>query len=91
MDLNNFFVEFEYNGSYELAEVKPCCQENNVYYYDIYMKNQFQFTITPASSSQEDFLWKIALKNADNQVDPRLAEMIGEQIEKHFFDTTYNV
>jgi hypothetical protein len=88
MDLHNFFVEFEYQNEFQLAEVKPCCQENNVYYYDVYIQNKYQFTITPSNSNDDDFLWKIALKNADKHVDPEFVELLGQQIEKHFFDTT---
>ena len=59
-----------------------------MYYYDVYMRNSFQFTITPAADNEEGYLWKIALKNADKEVEPELAEVIGEQIEKHYFDST---
>jgi hypothetical protein len=35
MDTVPFFIEFDYGGKQELAEVKPCCQADNVFYYDI--------------------------------------------------------
>ena len=88
MQLSNFFVEFEHQGQSVLAEIKPCCQENNVYYYDIFINNRFQFTVTPGSDKDDILSWKIALKNADNHVDSELVDIIGEQIEKHFFNTT---
>ncbi len=82
MDTNPFFIEFSYKNKPELAEVKPCCQQDNVYYYDISIRNQYQFTITPGSEG-DDLQWRISLKNADKQVDNELIEIIGEEIEKH--------
>lgn len=79
---NPFFIEFSYNNKAELAEVKPCCQQDNVYYYDISIQNKYQFTITPGTNGKSS-LWKISLKNADKQVDDELIEIIGEEIEKH--------
>ena len=64
-----------------LTEVKPCCQKDNVFYYDIAMKNQYQFTVTP-SYENKGITWRVSLKNADKQVDPALIEIIGSEIEK---------
>lgn len=87
MQINNFFVEFEYHGRSLLAEIKPCCQENNVFYYDIFINNRYEFTVTPGTHNDENLSWKIALKNADNHVDAELVDIIGEQIEKYYFNT----
>ncbi len=84
MDISPFFIEFEYNGKWILAEVKPCCQENNVFYYDISLNNQFQFSITQSGPDEETQIWRIALKNADKQFDPKMVQYIGEQIEQHY-------
>ena len=83
MDTNTFFIEFDYKDKTELAEVKPCCQEHNVYYYDILIKNQYQFTVTPNWNDDLSMEWKVSLKNADKKVDPELIEIIGEEIEKN--------
>lgn len=64
-----------------LTEVKPCCQQDNIFYYDIAMKNQYQFTVTPTYENK-GITWKVSLKNADKQVDPGLIEIIGSEIEK---------
>jgi hypothetical protein len=88
MQLNNFFVEYQYRGQFEIAEIRPCCQENNVYYYDVYISNKYEFTVTPTADENETLAWKMALKNADNHVDAELVDLIGEQIEKHFFNST---
>lgn len=83
MGKNSFFVEYNYKNRQELAEVKPCCQENDVFYYDVSIKNRYQFTVTPAHDEERGIAWKISLKNADKQVDPELIRIIGEEIEKH--------
>jgi hypothetical protein len=84
MDTKPFFIEYSYKNEPELAEVKPCCQENNVFYYDISIQNQYQFTITPSSDDERGLCWRISLKNADKHVDEELIDLIGEQIEEHY-------
>lgn len=82
MDTTSFFMEFIYNTKPVLIEVKPCCQENNVFYYDIAIKNQYQFTISPTFEDKV-MMWKVSFKNADKQVDSALIDIIGNEIEKH--------
>jgi len=84
MEISPFFTEFSYKDKVVLAEVKPCCRENNLYYYDISIKNQYQFTISPAFGG-EGLTWKVSFKNADKQIDPALIDIIGNQIENHIF------
>lgn len=81
METASFFIEFFYKNKLLLTEVKPCCQQDNVFYYDIAMKNQYQFTVTPAYEDK-GVTWKVSLKNADKQVDPALIDIIGNEIEK---------
>ncbi len=83
MDTTSFFIEFIYNSKSVLTEVKPCCQKN-IFYYDIAMKNRYQFTVTPIVKDQ-GITWKVLFKNADKQVDPALIDIIGNEIEKHIF------
>lgn len=87
MDKNPFFIEYNYNNQTELAEVKPCCQENNLFYYDVSVKNKYQFTVTPSHDEEKGIAWKISFKNADKQVDTKLIEIIGEEIEKHLLQS----
>lgn len=83
MDLSPFFIEFLHNNELILAEIKPCCNEDNVFYYDVSMNNQFQYTITPGAPSSNDG-WKLALMNADKNADPAIISAIGRQIEAHY-------
>ena len=83
MDIKPFFVEFLYDGEWVLAEIKPCCNEENVFYYDVSINNVFQFTITPGAT-EEDSSWKVSLMNADKEADPLLVEAIGEEIDRHY-------
>jgi len=83
MDASSFFIEFLYKNKPVLTEVKPCCGENNIFYYDIAIKNQYQFTVTPTYDEDEGITWKVSLKNADKHVDTALIDIIGREIEKH--------
>lgn len=80
MVTTSFFIEFLYNDELVLAEVKPCCEENSVFYYDIVIKNQYQFTVTP-TFEDKGIIWKVSFKNADKQVDAALIDIIGNEIE----------
>ena len=82
-DLQSFFIEFYYNEKPMLAEVKPCCQEDNAFYYDISFNNEFQFTVTPNVSLSDGNSWRVALANADKNIDPELANVIGHHIREH--------
>ena len=80
MAATSCFIELLYNGNLVLAEVKLCCEEKNVFYYDIVIKNQYQFTVTP-TFDDKGITWKVSFKNADKQVDPVLIDIIGNEIE----------
>lgn len=84
MDASSFFIEFPYKKEMLLTEVKPCYQQDNVFYYDIVMKNQYQFTVTPVYNDK-GITWKVSLKNSDKQVDSALIDIIGREIEKYLF------
>lgn len=86
MDLTPFFIEFNYKHTPAIAEVRPCCRKDDVFYYDIYMNNIFEFSVSPAADVNNVLTWKIALKNADKQVDPELVRLSGEQIEKYYLN-----
>ena len=83
MDSNSFFIEYPYKDETQLAEVKTCCDENDAFYYDILINNQYQFTITQLYDEFNNSTWRLALKNADNDVDPELVQIIGKHIDLH--------
>lgn len=83
MDSDSFFIEYPYKGETQLAEVKTCCDENNAFYYDIVINNHYQFTITQLHDELNNRIWRLALKNADNPVDPELIQIIGKHIDLH--------
>ena len=85
METSSFFTEFFYKDRPVLAEIKPCCQEKNLFYYDVAIKNQYQFTLSP-TFEDEAIIWKVSFKNADKQVDPVLIDIIGNEIEKYILE-----
>lgn len=82
-ETNSFFIEYPYHEETQLAEVKTCCDENDAFYYDILINNQYQFTITQLVDEFNNSTWRLALKNADTPVDPELIQVIGKHIELH--------
>lgn len=83
MDLSNFFLNINFNGEELLVEVKPCCNEANVYYYDISYDGHYQFTITPDANANGERHWRISFMNADKQADDDLVQFIGTNIYRH--------
>lgn len=84
MDLAPFFVKVRHQNRTHSVEVRPCCKEDNVVYYDIWKDNSYQYTITPGLIHEDRPGWRIALKNADKVVDQELVQVIGVEIETHY-------
>lgn len=83
MDLTPFNVYFIHHDVMDSVQVRPCCREDNVVDYAIWEKNELAFTITPHAGTQK---WVVALKNADDDIDDELVQLIGAQIEKKMVD-----
>ena len=41
-----FQVEFFKDRQRHIALIKPCCKEDNIFYYDVWMNDEFQFSMT---------------------------------------------
>lgn len=80
MDTKPYTINFWNGETLEPAEVKPCCGEDNVVDYAIYINNQLSFNIT---KSGEEAKWVISLKNADKEIDDAVVQHIGSEIERH--------
>lgn len=83
MDLSPFQLEFRHHNRMQSVEVRPCCREDDVLYYDIWIDDLYQYTITPGLINEDKPGWRIALKNADKAVDQELIQTIGVEIESH--------
>lgn len=83
MDLSPFYIEILQNNDLVIAEIKPCCNQDNAFYYDVHINNQFQFTLTQAAGTEQPG-WRVALKNADKNVPEDIIAIIGNKIEAHF-------
>lgn len=81
MDITPFFIRFIYHNQWEDAEVRPCCREDSVVDYAIWMKGKLVFTITRGTGELPGTHWVIALKNADINFDSELVQLIGQEIE----------
>ncbi len=83
MDGNSFYIEFLFNDEQQLAEITPYKKEGDILYFDVSIQNHYQFSLTAVPTSEKPE-WKIVLKNSDNEIDPDLAQIIGEQIDLHY-------
>ena len=84
MDLSAFQIQYFHKNKMQSIEVRPCCKEDDVLYYDIWNDNIYQFTITPGLSNDVGAGWRLALKNADKPVENELIQKIGLEIERHY-------
>ncbi len=82
MDISPFQIQYSENGNPQTAEVRPCCQENNVVDYAIWRDGKLEFTVTKHMGSDDD--WVIALRNADDEVPIETVQSIGNEIAKHY-------
>ncbi|MEO6722794.1 MAG: hypothetical protein ABIN67_20670 [Ferruginibacter sp.] len=60
--------------------IKPCCKEDNIVDYAVWMRDKLEFTITKARADPGQ-QWVVALQNADDIVDPVLVQSIGREID----------
>ena len=81
MDLTPFTVYFQYANQWEAAEIRPCCREDNVVDYAIWQHGKLAFTITRVRTGAGHH-WVIALKNADDEVDDELVQILGAEIDR---------
>ena len=79
MDLTPFKIKYAYNNDLYYMQVMPCCKEDNVIFYDLWVNDEYDFTITKTADE-----WKIALVNADKKIDEEQIKLIGEEIDKHY-------
>lgn len=79
MDTTPFEVELVQEGLLQSVTIRPCCNEDNVVDYAVWMNNELAFTITKDKAQQH---WVIALKNADDIIEDSMVQSIGIAIDK---------
>lgn len=82
MDITPFVIHYLYYGQMTEAEIRPCCKEENVVDYAVWMNGKLEFTITKVKDAPQGSQWTVALKNADNLVDQKLVQIMGAEIDK---------
>lgn len=80
IDISPFHISYLYRGNLVEADIHPCCKENNVMDYAVWIEGKLAFTI--AHDIHDDSRWAIAMKNADDDFDDELIQDIGAAIEK---------
>lgn len=79
MDISAFRIYYVYKEVLYSAEIRPCCREDNVLDYAVWNDDQLSFTIARHKETNE---WVIALKNADDDIEDELVQLIGAEIDK---------
>ncbi len=80
MDITPFNITYLHQGVLAEVTIHPCCREDNVFDYAVWIKGKLAFTIT--RDMEDNAHWVIALKNADDEFDERMVQEIGAAIQK---------
>ena len=78
MDTTPFVIEYEQGLRTKTAEVRPCCREDNIVDYAVWIDNKLAFTIARDVNDKER--WVVALRNADDHIDDTVVQNIGAAI-----------
>jgi len=78
MDTSAFTISFTHSHRSVTAEIRPCCREDNIVDYAVWMDNKLAFTITREVDNTDH--WVVALKNADDDLDNEMIQLIGAAI-----------
>ena len=81
MDTSPFDIAFTYRNESLHANIHPCCREGDIVDYAVWQDGKLMFTIT--KETVEGDHWVIALKNADDDFDEELIQVIGDAIAMH--------
>lgn len=79
MDITPFTIYYVYRDVLYSAEIRPCCREDNVVDYAVWIEHLLAFTLTKQAATGK---WVIALKNADDDINDEMIQVIGTEIEK---------
>ena len=79
MDTSPFNIYYVHHDVMHAVQVRPCCREDNIVDYAVWDKDKLLFTITKNADTKK---WVIALKNADDEIEDELVQLIGLEIEK---------
>lgn len=79
MDTTPYQINYWNGHTLSQAEVKPCCLEDHVVDYAIYIENQLAFNLTKSPGRSEK--WVISLKNADKEIADEIVQNIGSEID----------
>ena len=79
MDISPFTVYYVYDNVMHTVQIRPCCREDNVVDYAVWEEGKLNFTLTRQAGTNK---WVVALKNADDDIDDELVQLIGAEIDK---------
>ncbi len=78
-DTEAFTISYMNNGASQHARIQPCCREDNIVDYAVYIEGKLLFTI--ARDAARSRHWLIAMKNADDEISDETVQRIGREID----------
>jgi hypothetical protein len=79
MNNSPFNTDIIMGGRYVNVQVRPCCSDNNVVDYAIWIKDKLEFTIAKDQTAGK---WVIAMINADDEIEDATLQQLGIAIDK---------
>jgi hypothetical protein len=67
-------------GTLQHARIQPCCREDNIVDYAVYVEGKLLLTIARDDSGAGH--WLVAMKNADDDISDETVQNIGREINK---------
>ena len=87
MDTTPFIITYTDDNMIRSAEIRPCCKEDNVVDYAVWLNGKLAFTITKDGANNN---WVVALKNADDVIGDATVHEIGKKIEQKYANQLTN-
>lgn len=78
-DTTAFKISYSNGGSLQQARIQPCCREDNIVDYAVYVEDKLLFTIARDPARYRH--WLIAMKNADDEISDEIVQSIGREID----------
>jgi diadenosine tetraphosphate (Ap4A) HIT family hydrolase len=74
-----YIISFLNEGSLQQARIQPCCRQDNIVDYAVYVDEKLLLTI--ARDDTRPGHWLVAMKNADDEISDETVQNIGREID----------
>ncbi len=78
-DTAAYTISYLDEGTLQQARIQPCCREDNIVDYAVYVDDKLLLTI--ARDDTRTGHWLVAMKNADDEISDETVQNIGREID----------